>query len=196
MARKATIVTVLIGLFGMVAASSFPEAGAQQAVLGWSLSVTTIVAGSPSHGTAVDVSCAPTGSTAPDYVELGFGADGRGTVASGHIEGWAVVPSDGTWIFQAKAFPSARTTCSVTQVDSGGVAAVAWTCAEGQFGGPTDVGCPGPNNRSSGVGTGPIVVLIAAAGDHNVTEEAVSVTFTNTFAAPVPPVEGPPSFTG
>jgi hypothetical protein len=196
MARKAAIVTVLVGLLGMVAASSTLEAGAQQAVLGWSLSVTTVVAGAPGNGTAVDVSCAPTSPTAPDHVELRFGADGRGTVASGHIEGWAVVPSNGTWIFQAKAFPAARTTCSVTQVDSGGAAAIAWTCAEGQFGGPTDVGCPGPSIRSSGVGAGPIVVLIAAAGDNNITEEAAAVTFTNTFAAPPPPVEVPPSFTG
>jgi hypothetical protein len=184
--RRAVIVAVVLGLFGAVTTSSIAEAGEPHHL---EFSVTTVVAGEPSPGTVVQVECATPDAVLPHSVRLGFDATGRATVAAGDTAAaWKSTLNDGTWIFTSD-LPSTRTTCTFTEVDTGGAAEIDWACVEGQVGGPLGLGCA----ADAGAGPGPISVLIGASNE-DISVQAVRVIFTNTFRPT--PVVVTPSFTG
>ena len=154
--------------------------------------VRTVVVGERSPGTVVEVQCATDESVLPHSVRLGFDQDGRATVAAGDVQGWEIVPAFGDWSFLTHSLPATRTTCTFTEIETGGAARVDWQCFDGQIGGPLGLSCSA-NASASGTGPGPITVLIGASDDEIAVQE-VDLVFTNTFETQ--PVVATPSFTG
>ena len=163
--------------------------------------VMTHVVGEPSPGTVVQVECTPDDPVLPQYVRLGFDAQGRATVAAGDTQGWQPYYPflESGWALRSSVFPAAQSTCTLTEIDTGGATDVAWTCEYGVIGvlrfPCTDEPGPPPNTFAAtlGTGPGPVTVLIEAESP-TVVFEAVQVTFTNTYTAE--PVNTAPNFTG
>jgi len=202
--HKALLAAVVLSLLSAVAAAPVAEAGEVEPTIsggGLSLVVMTHVVGEPSPGTVVQVECTPDDPVLPQYVRLGFDAQGRATVAAGDTQGWQPYYPflESGWALRSSVFPAAQSTCTLTEIDTGGATDVAWTCEYGVIGvlrfPCTDEPGPPPNTFAAtlGTGPGPVTVLIEAESP-TVVFEAVQVTFTNTYTAE--PVNTAPNFTG
>ena len=202
--HKALLAAVVLSLLSAVAAAPVAEAGEVEPTIsggGLSLVVMTHVVGEPSPGTVVQVECTPDDPVLPQYVRLGFDAQGRATVAAGDTQGWQPYYPflESGWALRSSVFPAAQSTCTLTEIDTGGATDVAWTCEYGVIGvlrfPCTDEPGPPPNTFAAtlGAGPGPVTVLIEAESP-TVVFEAVQVTFTNTYTAE--PVNTAPNFTG
>jgi len=202
--HKALLAAVVLSLLSAVAAAPVADAGEVEPTIsggGLSLVVMTHVVGEPSPGTVVQVECTPDDPVLPQYVRLGFDAQGRATVAAGDTQGWQPYYPflESGWALRSSVFPAAQSTCTLTEIDTGGATDVAWTCEYGVIGvlrfPCTDEPGPPPNTFAAtlGTGPGPVTVLIEAESP-TVVFEAVQVTFTNTYTAE--PVNTAPNFTG
>jgi len=202
--HKALLAAVVLSLLSAVSAAPVAEAGEVEPTIsggGLSLVVMTHVVGEPSPGTVVQVECTPDDPVLPQYVRLGFDAQGRATVAAGDTQGWQPYYPflESGWALRSSVFPAAQSTCTLTEIDTGGATDVAWTCEYGVIGvlrfPCTDEPGPPPNTFAAtlGTGPGPVTVLIEAESP-TVVFEAVQVTFTNTYTAE--PVNTAPNFTG
>jgi len=114
------------------------------------------------------------------------------------VEGWEI--EDGMWVVHGDT--DAGDHCSYTETDTGGASSTSWTCAYefDPISAPTSAqveqaGC----SATSGAGVGPVEVEYP--GDDEVSSQASTVIFTNTFTATPPPVPAAqvvaqPAFTG
>ena len=154
--------------------------------------------GAPSAVT-VDCSSASDEATAQVVDVLNFDAQGN-PVASGADTDFAI--EGGAWGLEGS--PGAGFECTFTETTTGGASSTAWTCAytATPISTPTAAqielaGC----DATAGAGVGPVDVTYP--GSQEVSEQASTVVFTNTFvAAPpqqpaaAPAVAATPTFTG
>jgi hypothetical protein len=154
--------------------------------------------GAPSAVTA-DCSFASDSATAFVVDVLHFDAQGN-PVASGVDTDWAI--QGGAWVLEGS--PGGGFECTFTETTTGGATSTAWTCdyTFTPTSAPTAAqielaGC----DATSGAGTGPIDVTYPGAAD--VSEQASTVVFTNTFTTtPLQPIQPAaavvvtPAFTG
>jgi hypothetical protein len=173
--------------------------GAQEAP-DLSISVRKVVVGTGAPS-AVSVDCVGNSDNAEATVAevLPFDAHGN-PVASGADTDFAI--EDGAWVSLGSSGAGGQ--CTFTEVTTGGAASTAWTCAytftPASAPAATQIqqaGCQG----NAGAGVGPVTVLYP--GNQDVSEQASTVVFTNTFtSAPLPPIQpaaqvvAQPAFTG
>jgi hypothetical protein len=161
------------------------------------LTVKKVVVGTGAPST-VTVDCSAVEAGAQAGVELGFDAQGNPTTSSDD----EFVIADGAWVNQFEAETAGQ--CDFTETEAGGASSTAWTCdytfqpvERPEATQIEQAGCA----AASGTGVGPVHVAYPSALD--VTEQASTVTFTNTFdPAPVQPITpaaqvvAQPTFTG
>ena len=164
------------------------------------LTVKKVVVGTGAPST-VTVDCSAVEAGAQAGVELGFDAQGNPTTTTDD----EFVILNGGWVNRFNAETAGE--CDYTETVTGGASSTAWTCDYTFV--PVEVpeaqqieqaGCP----AESGTGVGPVHVQYPSAFE--VSSQASTVTFTNTFdPAPVQPVQpitpapqvvAQPAFTG
>jgi len=151
--------------------------------------------GAPS---AVSADCEYNSDASASVVDtLHFDAEGN-PVASGDSD-WQI--EDGAWLLLGGS--GAGGVCTFTETTTGGASSTAWTCAyEADVISAPDAtqieqaGCQAP----AGAGVGPVDVVWV--DDREVSEQASTVVFTNTFTVTPPPIQpaaqvvAQPAFTG
>ena len=103
---------------------------------------------------------------------------------------------DGAWMFFT-SLPEEPSECTSTETSTGGAASTSWTCSflttEPEVPRSQQVEDPEPGcAAAAGTGTGPVVVVYGNLDD-DIETQVSTVTFTNTYVAPV---NTAPTFTG
>ena len=191
--------SLFVAVFAM-ALVPFSAAGssAQQADdLTWT--VRKVVVGTGTGPSSVVMSCNSAGLTSAQLVvTLHF--DEKGVPTTSDDEDFEIV--DGAW---TNGIVNVNTQeCTFTEADAGGATSTSWTCnydfdevAVPRSEQVEQAGCA----AASGAGTGPVSVVYPSNGE--VSAQASTVTFTNTFTTapvenvtPAPQVVAQPAFTG
>jgi hypothetical protein len=191
----------LLAVLALVAVPFTAVGSGAQQLSEFTVTVKKVVVGTggPSAVT-VDCSSAQDEATAQVVDVLNF--DGQGNpVASGADTDFAI--EGGAWVLEGS--PGGGFECTFTETATGGASSTAWTCAytfTPIVSAPTAsqielAGC----EAAAGAGTGPVDVTYPGSGD--VSEQASTVVFTNTFgSAPLEPIQpaaqvvAQPVFTG
>ena len=191
-----------LSLFGALALAAVPltatATGAQQ-ISEFTVTVKKVVVGTGAPS-VVTVDCSSVSDSSAQVVDvLNFDAKGN-PVASGADTDFAI--EGGAWVLQGS--PGGGFECTFTETTTGGATSTAWTCAYTfepvQSPEATQIELAGCD-AASGAGTGPVDVTYP--GSQEVSEQASTVVFTNTFGTtPTPPpvpaaqVVAQPAFTG
>jgi len=171
--------------------------GAQQ-LSTFTVTVKKVVVGTGAPS-AVTVDCNGVSDSSAQVVDvLNFDAQGN-PVASGADTDFAI--EGGAWVLEGS--PGSGFECTFTETTTGGATSTAWTCAytfdpisQPEATQIELAGC----QAAAGAGVGPVDVKYP--GSQDVSEQASTVVFTNTFTAPTPPpvpaaqVVAQPAFTG
>jgi hypothetical protein len=173
---------VFVGVLALVALPfTAVGAGAQQAP-DLTFTVKKVVSGTGTGPSSVVLNCTFVGAVSAQYAAvLNFDAQGHPTTSDD--ESFEIV--DGAWALSIVNVDTQE--CDFTETDAGGATSTSWTCAYESEPLTTvapaqvlDAGC----EAESGSGTGPVHVVYPS--DAEVSSQASTVTFTNTFAGPTP----------
>jgi hypothetical protein len=190
-----------LSLFAALALAAVPltaTATGAQSLSEFTVTVKKVVVGTGGPS-AVTVDCSSASEEAQAQVVdvLNFDAQGN-PVASGADTDFAI--EGGAWVLEGS--PGAGFECTFTETTTGGASSTAWTCAYTFT--PTSAptasqielaGC----DATAGSGVGPVDVTYP--GSQEVSVQASTVVFTNTFGSTPPPVPASqvvaqPAFTG
>jgi hypothetical protein len=191
--RRALLVAVL----ALVAVPFTAVGSSAQEGPDLSITVRKVVVGTGAPS-AVSVDCSgnPEKEAQAAIVEV-LNFDAQGDPVPGGDTDFAI--EDGAWVSLGSS--GAGGECTFTEIVTGGASSTSWTCdytftpasapAAAQV---LQAGC----QVSAGSGTGPATVIYP--GNQDVSEQASTVVFTNTFASspiqPAPQVVAQPAFTG
>jgi hypothetical protein len=192
--------SLLLAVLALVALPFTAVGSGAQQLSEFTVTVKKVVVGTggPSAVT-VDCSSVSDEATAQVVDVLNFDAQGN-PVASGADTDFAI--QDGAWVLEGS--PGSGFECTFTESAAGGASSTSWTCAYSATpnSAPTAsqielAGC----QSAAGAGTGPVDVTYP--GSQDVSEQASTVVFTNTFGStpldpitPAPQVVAQPVFTG
>jgi hypothetical protein len=190
----------LLAVLALVAVPFTAVGSGAQQLSEFTVTVKKVVVGTggPSAVT-VDCNSAQDEAAAQVVDVLNFDAQGN-PVASGADTDFAI--EGGAWVLEGS--PGGGFECTFTETTTGGASSTAWTCAYTftPISTPTAsqielAGC----DAAAGAGVGPVDVTYPGSGD--VSEQASTVVFTNTFgSAPLDPIQpaaqvvAQPVFTG